>query len=276
MGSDRRILARKIGIIGCGAIGKRLALSIHEQFSKQAELTALCDVDKRRAETLAARLSPKPKITSTSDLIRSVDLVIEAASMSISAEVVEASIQAGKDVLVMSCGGLLGRPDLFDRAREKGTRIYVPSGALAGLDGVRGAAMGRIDRAMLTSRKSPQSFEGAPYVVKRQIDLDGIKDETVLFEGSADEAIREFPKNVNVAATLALLGLGGQKTRVRIVADPKISRNIHEIELEGDFGKLICRTENVVSPDNPRTSALAGLSALAVIKGILDPVRIGT
>lgn len=276
MGSDRRVLTRKVGIIGCGTIGRKLAMAIEGQFSKQADLAAVCDVDERRVEGLVGKLRRKPKIASVDQVIQLSDLVVEAASMSVSAEIVSKCLAAGKDVLVMSCGGLLGRPDLLEEARKKNVRVYIPSGAISGLDGVKGAAMGRIEKVTLTTRKPPRSFEGAPYVVKRQIDLDGIKEETVLFEGPAEEAIKEFPKNVNVAASLSLAALGGQKTRVRVVADPKVSRNTHEIELEGEFGRLVCRTENVPSPDNPRTSALAGLSALAVLKGVLDPVRIGT
>lgn len=161
-------------------------------------------------------------------------------------------------------------------AREKNCRIYLPSGALTGLDGVKSAAVGRIDSVTLTTRKPPAGLSGAPYLAREGIDLSSLREEKVIFEGSAEEAVEGFPRNINVAATLSLAGIGVAKTRVRIIADPKISRNIHEIEVEGEFGRLISRTENLPSPSNPKTSLLAIFSAIATLKSLASPVRIGT
>jgi aspartate dehydrogenase len=176
----------------------------------------------------------------------------------------------------MSVGGILGKENLFRLARQKNCHLYLPSGALAGLDGVKSAAAGSIDSVTLTTRKPPAGLRGAPYLVREDIDLDSLTEEKVVFEGTAEEAVQGFPRNINVAAALSLAGIGAAKTRVRIVADPKISRNVHEVEVKGEFGRLVSRTENLPSPSNPKTSFLAILSAMATLKAIVSPVRIGT
>jgi len=145
-----------------------------------------------------------------------------------------------------------------------------------GLDGVKAARLGAITEVTLTTRKPPAGLKGAPYIEEKGIDLDAIKDEELIFEGAAGEAIKAFPKNVNVSATLSLAGIGAEKTKVRIICSPKYVRNSHEIELKGEAGTFFIRAENVPSPDNPKTSYLAVLSALATLKGIASAVRVGT
>ena len=136
--------------------------------------------------------------------------------------------------------------------------------------------MGRIDSVKITTRKPPKSFEGAPYVAKNRIDLKNIKQETTLFEGTAKEAVHAFPQNINVASTLSLAGAGADKVRVKIVTSPDYSKNVHEVEIEGDFGRIFTRTENLPSKANPKTSYLASLSAIAALEGIVSNFRVGT
>lgn len=264
----------RVGIVGCGAIGKELGRLINSRIP-EVNLTAIADIDKEKAKKLAEILPLHPQILSLEELIDRVDLVIECASSSASAAITEQTLTQGKDILVLSVGGLLGQENLFQLAREKNCRIYLPSGALAGLDGVKAAAAGRIDSVTLTTRKSPAGLKGAPYLLRKGIDLDALTEEKVIFQGSAEEAVKSFPRNINVAATLSLAGIGAIRTRVRIVADPRISRNVHEIEVKGEFGRLISRTENLPSPSNPKTSFLAILSALATLKTIVSPYQIG-
>lgn len=267
----------RIGIIGCGTIGTRLAKYIDGNLKNKAELIALSDIDEEKARRLANALKSKPKIRSTDGLINCVDLVIEAASAKVSYKIAEQAINRGKDVMIMSTGGLLKSfKSLFELADKKRCNVYLPSGALCGLDGVKGARFSGIKRVTLTTRKPPLGFKGAPYVVKKNIDLSKITSDKVLFEGDALRAIEHFPANINVAATLSLCGIGSRKTKVKIIASPRINRNIHEVEVEGKFGRLIARTENVPSPDNPKTSYLAILSAIATLNGILEQVKIGT
>ncbi len=267
----------KVGIIGCGTIGTQLACAIEQRFSQQAELFALCDIDKDRAENLKASSSAEPRIFSIDKLIDSCDLIIEAASASVSYEVAQKALQQSKDVMIMSVGGILDKVDgLFALAQTKGCRVYLPSGAIGGLDAVKAASMAKISRATLITRKPPQGLAGAPYLVRKKIDLSKVKQETVVFEGKASEAIKGFPKNVNVCATLSLAGIGAERTMVKIITSPDYKANVHEVEVEGDFGRLAVKVENVPSPVNPRTSFLASLSAIATLKGILDPVKVGS
>jgi aspartate dehydrogenase len=266
----------KIGIIGCGTIGSELARAIETDFKDKAKVVGLCDLIEEKALNLAKSLKSKPSIVSIEKLIISSDLVIEAASAGVSAGIVEKTLSAGKDIMVMSVGGLLGHTEIFDLAKKKMSHLYLPSGAICGLDGVKSAALGRLDKVMLITRKPPRSLEGAPYLVKKGIDLNQIKEETLLFEGTAEEAIKGFPQNVNVSATLSIAGIGPEKTRVKIITSPFYTSNIHEVEAEGAFGRLTVRTENIPSLENPKTSYLAILSSLATLKQILEPVKIGT
>lgn len=178
--------------------------------------------------------------------------------------------------MVLSVGGLLGRASWFQLAEEKGCHIYIPSGAIAGLDGVRAACQGAVRSVTLITRKPPHTLAGAPYVVERGIDLSTLQEETVLFEGSARDACAAFPANVNVAATLSLAGVGPERTRVKVVAVPGSQKNVHQIEVEGEFGKLTVEVENVPSDANPRSSKLAYLSAMGTLKGIVAGTKIGT
>ena len=267
----------KVGIVGCGTIGTQLAEAIEKEFSGRAELLALCDINNGRAEALKAILSLRPEILPIDELIKACDLIIEAASAKISFAVAEKALQHNKDVMIMSVGGILERhQELFSLAQTKNCRIYLPSGALCGLDAVKSAAMANIEKVTLITRKPMPGLAGAPYIIEQKIDLSKITDETVIFEGNASDAVKGFPKNVNVCAALSLAGIGAQKTRVKIVTSPEYKTNIHEIQLEGDFGKLVARTENLPTPTNPKTSFLASLSAIATLKSILDVVKIGT
>lgn len=267
----------KVGIIGCGTIGSKIAEHIDKNLKGKAKLVAIFDVDVKKAERFSGKLTTKPKVASAESLIRSVDLVIEAASAKVSGDITKKALNAGKDVMVMSTGGLLKNyRSLFALAEKKKANIYLPSGAICGLDGLKGAKFSKIQKVTLTTKKPPKGFEGAPYVVRNNIDLGRINNDRVLFEGDAFEAMESFPANINVAATLSLCGIGPKKTAVRIVASPSINRNIHEVEVEGAFGKLVARTENVPSPGNPRTSYMAVLSAIATLEGVLDRVKVGT
>jgi len=265
----------KVGIVGCGVIGRELASAIDREIEK-TQLVALADIDGKKARDLANSLKKKPEPLPMDELIERSDLIIEAASKDVVPSLARKVIDQGKDIMIMSVGGLLRNEDIFTLAREKGSKIYLPSGALAGLDGVKSASIGRIDSVILTTRKPPQGLAGAPYIIRNKIDLDAITKEKVIFEGSATEAVEGFPKNINVSAALSLAGIGKKKTRVRIITDPNLKRNIHEIEAKGEFGRLISRTENLPSPKNPKTSYLACLSAIATLKGIVSSIKVGT
>lgn len=262
-----------IGIVGCGAIGRaliraatagRLAVAI-------AGVTSRTESSARRF--LSEFEQPTPYLA-LNRLIESADLVVEAAGGAVVPPLAEQVFAAGKDLMVISVGALLDHPEIIERSRASGCRLYVPSGAIAGLDGIKSAVMGKIAHVTHTTRKPPAGLEGAPYLVERGISLAGLQEEKEIFTGSAREACRGFPANVNVTAAVSLAGIGPDQTRVKIFAVPGLARNCHDIDVEGEFGKLHVRIENVPS-ENPKTGKLTALSILRAVQDVVDPVRIG-
>ncbi len=265
----------KIGLVGCGTIGTRLSHAI-DQGVIDADLLAVNDLETEKADDLIAGLNTQvPENIGLEEIFKRTDLVVEAASTNVVHNVLSLASRYKIDCMIMSIGGLLGADDMIKEAKRVGIRIYCPSGAIAGLDAVASASMGRIDSVRLTTRKPPHALKDAPYIKEKGIDLDAFKEERVIFEGTALEAVTAFPKNINVAASLSLAGVGPKRTIVRIIADPKVKRNSHQIEVEGEFGKLLTRTENIPAPFNPSTSYLAALSAIACLKKITNPLKLG-
>lgn len=268
----------RVGVIGCGAIGTEICKAINED--KRMALKLLIDRNPGRIERLCSDLNVKPIIKHDSsgfeDIVKDVDLVIECASQSAVREFIIPALKKGKEVMILSVGALID-PEFFGEMRkiasEKGCKVYIPPGAIAGLDGLRSARIGEIYAIRLTTRKPPSGFEGNEYVERKDIDLRSLKREKVLFRGDVEDAVKHFPENVNVAASLSIASQ--MKEAVTIVADPGVEENIHEIEVEGEIGRIFTRVENVPSPSNPKTSRLAALSAVATLKEILEPIRVG-
>jgi len=265
----------KVGLVGCGVIGTEIAKAIDKKIPV-LRLVAICDRNEDKEHRLIQLLDSKPVLATIEGVIEASDLVIEAASAQVVGSLARKVIENGKDIMIMSVGGMVDYLYLFDEARKRGCRIYFPSGAIAGLDGVKAAKEAHINSVTLTTSKPPSGLRGAPYVVERGIDLENIKERTVIFEGTCKEAVKAFPKNINVAASLSFAGIGIDKTKVRVIADPSLKRNVHHISLEGDFGKMETEVENVPSPFNPKTSYLAALSAIATLREIADTIHIGT
>lgn len=256
----------KLGIIGCGAIGGQLARAAAKGAVPGLRLAAVCDRDAERARRLASGLKPRPRVLALEELAHGCDLLVEAAGIPAVPGAVAAALRARKHLLVMSVGALLDHPEWFARFRRIGRRLHHPSGAVAGLDGLRAAAVaGGVKRVELTTRKPPRGLAGAPFFQRRRLDPLTLTRPVTVFTGTARKAIRLFPQNINVAAAVSLAGIGPDRTRVSIIADPGARRNTHILTVEGDFGRLTAATENVPSPDNPKTSLLAGLSALALL-----------
>ncbi len=272
----------RVGIVGCGAIGSALARAIDRDYANVARVVALADQDPTRARTLTQSLRSRPAIVSLPQLIRRSDLVIEAAAVSIAARVALLALSANRDVLIMSTGGLLTAPASWRRAAQRSRgRLHIPSGALCGLDGIKAMAMGTIRRIRLTTRKPPHAFAEAPFVRAKHLRLAQLRAPKLLFEGSPADVVNGFPQNTNVAATMLLAStIPGSRRRpkmtVRVVADPGLRTNVHELEVEGDCGRLSVRVESRPSQANPKTSELAICSALAMIRQLLTPIRVGT
>lgn len=231
-------------------------------------IVGLHDQDRARASRLARQLRGRIPVLPVRSLIRRSDVLVEAASVQAAKQIVPRALRARREVVAMSVGGILPLAGRLPSLTRRGGRLWIPSGAIAGLDGIKAARLGPLKRVTLTTRKPPRSLQGAS----------GARclAPITLFRGSAAQAVRLFPQNINVAATLALAGLGATRTEVRIVADPTIRRNIHEISAVGSFGRLLVRAENVPSRQNPKTSTLAILSALAALAQLARPWRVGT
>jgi aspartate dehydrogenase len=267
----------KIGLVGCGAIGTEIAKAI-DSGEIDANLVAVCDHNSATAIALIDSLRAKPIKAKLEELTSLSDLVVEAASQKAVPAIAVAALEKGKNLMIMSVGALVDQElyrKLKNLAKEHGSRVYIPSGAISGLDGLKSASIGTIRKVTLTTTKNPNGLVGAPYVLEQKIDLGALTEATVIFEGTATEAVKAFPANVNVAATICLAAREGV-VQVKIIADPNIKVNRHEIVVEGDFGQIHTKVENVPFPRNPKTSYLAALSAIATLRSIVEPLKIGT
>lgn len=267
----------RIGIIGCGAIGSRIAKSIQSDMARKCKLSGLYDLDVEKARRLQQQLRKKGLCkASLEGLFRNCDLVVEAVNAPDTRTIIAKALKKRKDVLVMSVGKILNGQNLFSLAHKNRCSLLLPSGAIAGMDAIKAAAPLTFSSLTLTTRKPLSGFQNNPYLHQKGIDVDQITAETVIFDGDVADAVNFFPQNINVAATLALASQAGDKLRVRILTSPEFKNNSHEIEAIGDFGRILTRTENEVCPDNPKTSYLAVLSAIQTLKQYVNNNHIGT
>lgn len=242
---------RSVGIIGCGAIGTLIAEAV-EKGIVACDGLILYDYDLKKAEKLQRGLRVPSKIVESVDEMVALKpaVIVEAASQQAVKEYAEKVLAANIELIVMSVGALLG-------LKVQSGKIHVPSGAIGGLDAVSNAALAGIDSVVLTTRKNP-----------KVLDVDN-RVEKVLFEGSAEEAVKRFPREINVAAALALAS-SPEKVKVRVISDPKVNKNVHEINVQWKHGDMFFRFENEPHPDNPKTSALAAWSGINLLKEILQ------
>lgn len=260
-----------IGLIGTGSIGEFLLQKINQDKSLPgSQITAVFDEREKAKMTLPTLLN-RYKFTAFDDVDRflesDVDIVVECANIEVVQSYARRIVQE-KDLLLISIGALADLvlyEHLQETAKKYGRKIYLPSGAIGGLDVLKAAKIGgALQRVSLESRKPAGSLSEQ-----------AIAEETLLFEGSASEAIRQFPQNANVAIILALAGVGIHDTSVKIIADPLAEYNTHTIEAIGDFGKLRVQLENHPSTHNPKTSQLTGFSILAALQSLDKEIQIG-
>ncbi|MDQ3873057.1 MAG: aspartate dehydrogenase [Thermoproteota archaeon] len=275
---------KSVGLLGCGAIGSHLAAAVDAEQVPNASIVSLFDIVDSKAKSLQSKLRRTPEIyTDFSSFLSSrADIIIEAASQEAVRKYGTTIIEASKELMVMSVGALADTVFLSKllkvAATKKGqSKIYVPTGAIAGIDALR-SVRHITDSVTLTTTKSPSALAGAPFIESRKLILGKIRKRTVIYEGWAGEAVKMFPANVNVAAVLALSGIGIERTKVRIVADPETNTNQHEIVATGSFGDIKITVNNVPVPQHPRTSYLAVLSAIECLRSVCDDsgIRIGS
>lgn len=217
----------KVCIIGCGSIGTTLAKAMEEM--DEIQTMYITDNSKERVTYLADRYKKVVYFENFEDIANNVDLVIEAASQEAAKIYTPLALENGKDILVMSVGAFVD--DVFRvkckfLAKQNKCRIYIPSGALCGIDGLESAAQAKIDEVLLISYKPPSALEDVEYLTKRNIDVNSFKRPQIVFEGLAKDAVKYFPKNINVAATISLAGIGFEKTKVKIIVDPKDRKSV--------------------------------------------------
>ena len=274
----------KIGLIGCGSMGSELARAVKRGDAGTAEIIGIFDECAPGRNALAKELGEGDGTTpveadTVTDLVAlpGLDLIVECASQVAVVAHAETVLGAGKSMLVMSSGALTS-PEFMrtisEAASKSGASIYVPSGAVGGIDTLR-AAKSLLEEVTIVSTKPPIALSGAPGFADWE-DVE-ISEPTVIFEGTAAEAVGLFPANVNVAATVSLAGIGPDATKVKVVADPDSPGNVHEINAVSRAGKFSFRFENVPHETNPKTSFLAVLAAIETLRSISDPgLRIGT
>jgi len=261
-----------IGFLGCGAIGSYLVKEIYAGRVGESKVVGVFDENEKKVrEKLTAFIKVIPIFSTMEELLsQSPDLVVEAASQNAVQIHAKTVLEKGTDFLVMSTGALVDKPllaELIRIARTKKCRLYLPSGAIGGLDIVQAACTSEIDELLLTTRKPPTSL---PRNLAKTPDS-----EHVIFEGTVEEAVRRLPQNINVSATLSLAAGESINPKVKILVDRRVSHNSHQISIRGVFGEAVIHTKNVPFPENPASSLLAAQSAVAMIKKIASPVWVG-
>lgn len=264
----------RVGLAGLGAVGLEVARRLIAGVpGLTLAAVAVRDADKaRRALPQIGDSVPVRALTALAD---DCDVVVECLPPALFREVATSAIDKGRIFMPLSVAQLLEHPDLVERAKQKGARILVPTGALIGLDAVRAAAEGTIHSVTMVTRKPPPGLEGAPYLRERNVTLAGLKEPRKVFEGTAREGARGFPTNVNVAAALSLAGIGPDKTRLEIWADPTVTRNTHTITVDADTMRFTMTIENVPS-ENPRTGKSVAPSTVAALRGLVSELKVGS
>jgi aspartate dehydrogenase len=264
----------RVGLAGLGAVGLEVARRL-EAGIPGLVLAAVSVRDVDKACRQLPRIGAAIDVRAADRLAESCDVVVECLPPHLFRIVAQSAIARARIFVPLSVGQLLEHWDFVDGARSSGARIFVPTGGLIGLDAVRAAAEGTIHSVTMVTRKPPAGLEGAPYLRERNISLVGLGEPLKVFAGSAREGARGFPANVNVAAALSLAGIGPDRTRLEIWADPTISRNTHRIEVDADTARFSMTIENVPS-DNPRTGRIVALSVVATLRGLVSELKVGT
>jgi aspartate dehydrogenase len=264
----------KVGIAGVGAIGKALAITLDSKAVPGCSLVALCGRDPAKTKEFARQRLRNPVATATlQELAEISDVVIECAPAQMLEAIATPVLKAGKKLVVLSVGALLDQRHLLE-GNFRG-QILVPTGALIGLDAVTAAAEGKIHSVRMVTRKPPNGLMGAPYLLENRIDINNLLMPLKVFDGTAREAAKGFPANLNVAVALSLAGIGPDRTILEIWADPKLKRNTHRIEVDSDAASFHMTIENIPS-ENPKTGRITAQSVIALLRKMRAPLRVGT
>lgn len=268
------ILELRVAIAGLGAVGKVIAHELDKGIPG-LKLSAVSAKNIAKASEFVQQLSNPVPIVSLGELADHADIVVECAPAELLPEIAEPVLSAAKKLVVLSVGALLSHPELIETAIQNGGSILVPTGALIGLDAVTAAAEGKIHSVRMTTRKPLQGLVGAPFLAEHGIDVASITTPTKIFCGTAREAAKGFPANLNVSVALSLAGIGPDLTMLEVWADPTVTRNTHRIEVDSDTASFNMTIENIPS-ENPKTGLITARSAIALLRKLSAPVKIGT
>ncbi len=266
----------KVAIAGLGAIGLKVARALDEGKLPGLVLAAVSARDVEKAKRTLARFKSPVPVVGLEALPAMADVVVECIPAAHFKTIADATVGAGKIFMPLSVGQMLSNMHLVDRAKETGARILVPTGALVGLDAVRAVAEGTVHSVSIITRKPPGGLKGAPLLVEKGLSMDDVRAPLQVFAGSARDAIKGFPANVNVAVALSLAGIGPDRTRVEIWADPTVTRNTHTIEVRSEVSDFTIQIAGVPSEENPATGKLTPLSVIAALRRLTAPIVVGT
>jgi aspartate dehydrogenase len=266
--------ASRVAVAGLGPIGTRLAKALDDGI-EGLTLAAVSSANIEKHRGWLDKLKKRPAALPIEALAEAADIVVECAPSKLVRAIVAPVVSRGKTAVVLSVGALLENEDLIALAKQKGGQIVVPTGALIGLDAMTAAAVGTIHSVQMVTRKPLKGLDGAPYLVEHNIEIKDITTPLKIFDGTAREAARGFPANLNVAVALSLAGIGADRTRVEIWADPTVTRNTHRIEVDADSARFSMTIENIPS-ENPKTGLITALSVIACLRKLNAPLRVGT
>lgn len=273
--ADSREPTLGVGLAGLGAVG-RTVLEALEVGLPGYHLAGIAVRREERARAFLDEVGTQAKLLDLDALVDASDIVVEALPPTLFRQLATRVVDQGKELVVLSIGALLEHWDLVEAAERSGARILVPSGAILGLDAVQAAAQGEIHSITMITRKPTKGLAGAPFLDGREVDITTITEPLQLFEGTAREAITGFPANLNVAVALSLVGLGPDRTRLEVWADPALERNTHHVEVESDSARLQFSIENIPTEENPRTGRITALSIVALLRKRTASLAIGT
>ncbi len=264
-----------VAIAGFGAIGSEIARRIHAGIAG-VSLAAVSARDHAKAgRTLEAIGLAGVPVVELSELPRFGDTVIECAPRAVFEQIALPVLQAGKELITLSAGALLEHPELPELAHATGGRITVPTGALLGLDAVGAAAVEGVESLKIVSRKPVAALLGAPEIDRQELKLEELREPVRVFAGTARDAAKGFPANLNVAVALSLAGPGPDRTEVEVWVDPSLTRNTHTVSLISPVARLTMTIENVPS-DNPKTGRITALSVVNLLRKRGAPLSVGS
>lgn len=266
----------KIGIAGMGAIGLRVAQELDRGGIPGCTLAGICARNADRAAEANAILSSPAPVYALAEIADHCDVVIETLPPQLFMDLAVPVVQAGKELIVLSASQLLGQEALFDLAAKTGARIIVPSGAMLGLDAIKGAAVGALHSVVIETRKPVAGLAKAPYVVDNGIDLSNVAGPMLVLGGTVTEVARVFPANVNVAVAVSLAGFGPDKTRMEVWADPALDKNKHTVRVTSDSSDFEMTIQNRPSEENPATGKITALSVIALLRAKTAVLQVGT